>query len=161
AAGRPEYVVLARSGRNPLERQAPAHLTGHELERARRIPHRAENSYPHAFETIAQFFDSPHAPDLLAVHTAPHHTDGYLGPPGCPGVVQARARRSAACAAVRSLGVVGRSPLLFDIAPPSAAPLGLGPPPAGGGPTGEPDASALQRRQDGGPELELLDGSTA
>lgn len=161
AAGRPEYVVLATSGRNPLERQATDHLTGHELERARRFPHRAENSYPHAFESIAQFFDSPHAPDLLAVHTAAHHTDGHLGQHGSPGVVQARAPFLAAGAGVRSLGVVDRSTRVVDIAPTIAALLGLEPHPAGVGPTGEPDASALLRRQDGEPELELLDGSTA
>ena len=55
---------------------------------------RADNQYPHAFDHIAQLFDSPATPDLCVIHSARHNWEdqgGHLGEHGSLGVVQARA----------------------------------------------------------------------
>ena len=158
--GRYEYRVVAGEGRDPLAVQDPAALVGLGLEQQGH-PDRTANSYPHAFDSIAQFFDGEHAPDLLALHTAAHRTDGHLGQHGSLGVVQGRAPLLAAGAGIRRLGTVDRSARIVDIAPTIAATLGFAPHPSGVGPTGAPRADALLARQDGDPLLELLDGTTA
>jgi phosphonoacetate hydrolase len=158
---RPLYAVARVEGRDPLGVLSPDHLVGHAEERRARFPGRADNAYPHAHDSIAQCFDAAHAPDLVALHTAAHHTDGHLGQHGSLGVVQARAPFLAAGAGVRSLGMVDRSTRVVDVAPTVAALLGVAPHPAGVGPTGRPRPDALLRRQDGDPEAALLDGSTA
>ncbi len=159
--GMPEYRVLSVSGRNPVEHQDAAHLSGHAIERERAHPDRTDNAYPHAYDSVAQFFDSPAAPDLIAAHTAAHFTDGHLGQHGSLGVVQARAPFIASGAGVRPLGIVDRSTRVVNVAPTIAALLGLDVHPDGIGPTGERRADALLRRQDGDPERDVLDGSTA
>src|SRR5690606_30749824 len=50
---------------------------------------------------------------------------------------------------------------VVDIAPTIAALLGFEPHPSGIGPTGRPRLDALLRRQDGDPELAVLDGTRA
>lgn len=155
------YRVTATQGRDPLAVQRVDHLSGHSHERKRRFPDRTANSYPHAFDSIAQFFDGAHAPDLVATHTAAHHTDGHLGQHGSLGVVQARAPFIAAGAGVRSLGIVDASTRLVDVAPTVAALLGVAPHPEGVGPTGARRPEALLRRQDGDPEVAVLDGTVA
>ena len=157
----PRYSVERIEGRDPLAVQSTGHLVGHAEERGARFPDRTQNAYPHAHDSIAQFFDAPNAPDLVALHTAAHHTDGHLGQHGSLGVVQARAPFLAAGAGVRSLGMVDRSTRVVDVAPTVAALLGVTPHPEGIGPTGERRDDALLRRQDGRPEVELLDGSVA
>jgi len=158
---RPEYLVRSVSGRNPVEEQDPARLTGHDLEREQLHPGRTDTAYPHAYDSVAQFFDSPSAPDLLATHTAAHFTDGHLGQHGSLGVVQARAPFIAAGAGVRRLGEVDRSTRVVNVAPTIAALLGIQTHPEGVGPTGRRRGDALLRRQDGDPESFVLDGSTA
>jgi phosphonoacetate hydrolase len=158
---RPRYAVAGVEGRNPLGVLSPDHLAGHAEERRARFPDRTVNAYPHAHDSIAQFFDAPHAPDLVALHTAAHHTDGHLGQHGSLGVVQARAPFLAAGAGVRSLGMVDRAARVVDVAPTVAALLGVAPHPEGVGPTGRPRPDALLRRQDGDPETALLDGTVA
>jgi len=72
------FEVLEVVGRNPLERQdaavlstlaeeqAAARASGFEAEDpARRFVRAEHQSYPFAYERVAQLFDSPHAPDLL------------------------------------------------------------------------------------------------
>ena len=100
------------------------------------IPHpiRHDNSYPHAFEHLAQLFDHPSAPDLVVLHTAAHYwgdQGGHLGEHGSLGVVQARAPFIAAGAGVEPLGMVDGSCRLVDVAPTILALLGCRPPPGG------------------------------
>lgn len=159
--GRYEYEVVDVVGRDPLAIADPAHLVGHDRERERRHPERTDNAYPHAHDSIAQFFDAPHAPDLLATHTAAHTTEDHLGQHGSLGVVQARAPFIAAGAGVRALGTVPRSTRVVHVAPTVAALLRIEPHPDGIGPTGEARPDALLARQDGDPEHEVLDGTFA
>lgn len=159
--GRYRYEVLEVDGRDPLADQSTDHLVGHGTERSGRHPDRTENAYPHAYDSIAQFFDAPHAPDLLATHTAAHMTDGHLGQHGSLGTVQARAPFIAAGAGVRSLGRIDLSTRVVDVAPTLAALLHLDPHPDGRGPTGERRSDALLARQDGEPLEQVLDGRRA
>ena len=158
--GRYRYQVVATQGRDPLATQDPGAQSGLDVERQGH-PDRTTNSFPHAFDSIAQFFDGEHAPDLLALHTAAHRTDGNLGQHGSLGVVQGRAPFVAAGAGIRPLGVIDRSARVVDIAPTVAATLGFAPHPDGIGSTGAPRADALLARQDGDPLVELLDGTAA
>ncbi len=160
-AGRYVYDVVDTDGRDPLAEQSTDHLSSHHHERAARYPDRARNAYPHAFDSIAQFFDAPHRPDLVATHTARHTSDGNLGQHGSLGAVQARAPFILAGAGTRALGVIDRSTRIVDVAPTVAALLGLDPHPDGLGPTGERRHDALLARQDGDPVVEVLDGSVA
>ena len=158
--GRYRYDVVAIQGRDPLAEQDPAALVGLDLERQGH-PDRTANSFPYAFDSIAQFFDGEHAPDLVALHTAAHRVDGNLGQHGSLGVIQGRAPFVAAGAGIRPLGLIDRSARVVDIAPTVAATLGFAPHPSGVGPTGAPRADALLARQDGDPLVDLLDGTTA
>jgi predicted AlkP superfamily pyrophosphatase or phosphodiesterase len=155
------YEVLEVSGRNPLADQTSDRFVGHLAERDAVFPTRVQNSYPHAFDSIAQFFDSDVSPDLLVTHTAAHHVDGYLGQHGSLGAVQARAPFLASGAGIKALGTIERSTRVVNIAPTIAALMGLDEHPAGRSATGEPTDDALLERQDGTPELEILDGTEA
>ncbi len=156
-----EYVDTTVTGRHPLDDDAADRFIGHEVEREQRFPTRTENAYPHARDSIAQFFDAEHSPDLVATHTASHFVDGHLGQHGSLGVVQARAPFIAAGAGVRSDGIVDRSTRTINVAPTVAALLGLEAHPNGVGPTGRHRADAYLRRQDGGVETSVLTGDRA
>ncbi len=155
------YRRVDGGGVDPLADQASDRFLGHNVERATRYPSRTENSYPYAFDSIAQFFDSPHAPDLIALHAAAHTVDGHLGQHGSLGAVQARAPFIASGAGVRPLGTIEGSTRVVNVAPTVAALLGVDPHPRGTGPTGARRAGALLARQDGDVESQILDGSTA
>ena len=155
------YDVATTTGRDPLADHSTDRFIGHEAERAAAYPNRTDNAYPHAFDSIAQFFDSPLAPDLVATHAAAHHTDAHLGQHGSLGAVQARAPFIAAGAGIRSAGMLDRSTRVVNIAPTVAALLGVDEHPDGVGPTGERRPGALLRRQDGDVEHRILDGRTA
>lgn len=118
------FETLGVEGRNPLARQDPAAFSPLEAERARPHPHRTENSYPFAFEQVAQLFDSPAAPDLCVIHTAAHNWEdqgGHLGEHGSIGVVQARAPFLLGGKGVRPDGFVDTAARLVDVAPTVAA----------------------------------------
>ncbi|MGO9195674.1 MAG: alkaline phosphatase family protein [Acidimicrobiales bacterium] len=120
------------SGRSPIERQDPAHLGSLEAERSAPHPRRRDNSYPHAFDHVAQLFDHPSAPDLVVQHSSAHFwgdQGGHLGEHGSLGVVQARAPFIAAGAGVRPAGLVEDSCRLVDVAPTILELLGCPPPP--------------------------------
>lgn len=161
ADGTYRYEVIGVEGRDPLADQADDRFVGHEDERRERFPSRTANAYPYAFDSIAQFFDAEHAPDLVATHTAAHHVGGHHGQHGSLAAVQARAPFIAAGAGVRPLGRVDRSARSVNVAPTVAALLGVDSHPSGVGPTGERRADALLARQDGDPETAILDGSVA
>lgn len=156
-----DYEVRSTSGRDPLASQQTDRFLGHDVERSTRFPSRGDNAYPYAFESIAQFFDSPRAPDLLVTHTAAHRIDGYLGNHGSLGTVQARAPFLASGAGIRFLGTLDRSTRVVNVAPTIAALMGLDEADGGRGALGKPTEGVFLARQDGAPEWEILDGSTA
>jgi predicted AlkP superfamily pyrophosphatase or phosphodiesterase len=128
AAG--DYERLAVNGRDPLADQSTARFTDLADERAHTHPHRTENAYPHAFDQIAQLFDSPAAPDLCVVHSAAHNWEdqgGHLGEHGSLGIVQARAPFVLGGKGVRNLGVVPKAARMIDVAPTITALLGCAP----------------------------------
>lgn len=108
------------AGTAPLARQDPTHFGTLADERASLHPSAQDNSYPHAFEHIAQVFDHVSAPDLVVQHTASHHwgeRGGHLGEHGSIDVVQARAPFIAAGAGIERLGITDASCRLIDVAP--------------------------------------------
>ncbi len=155
------YTVTSTTGRDPLALQTTDTFLGHATERTSRFPHRTTNAYPHAHDSIAQFFDSPHAPELVVLHTSSHHFDHHLGQHGSLGVVQARAPFLAAGAGIVTEGRVDRSTRIVNVAPTIAAVLGLDPHPAGIGPDGTRRPGALLARQDGDVEADLHPGARA
>ena len=127
----PDFEVHAVHGENPIERQEPAHLSGLASERSLPHPSRRDNSYPHAYEQLAQLFDHPSAPDLMVQHSAAHYwgdQGGHLGEHGSMGVVQARAPFVAAGAGIGPKGMVDASCRLVDVAPTVLELLGCGAP---------------------------------
>ena len=137
-----EFAVERLFGVNPLARQDPSHFGSLDAERAGVHPTRRTNSYPFAYEHLAQLFEHPSSPDLYVQHAAAHHwgeRGGHLGEHGSLGVVQARAPFICAGAGVASLGSVARSARLIDLAPTALQLLGAAPLPSG----------TLLARQDG------------
>ncbi len=155
------HDVREVTGRNPLSDQSTDRFIGLEVERTSPFPDRRANAYPHAYESIAQFFDGEHAPDLLATHTAAHFVDGYRGQHGSLGAVQARAPFLASGAGIKGLGTIAEATRIVNIAPTIATVLGLEPDSGNVGATGDTDDDALLLRQDGRPERGILDGTTA
>ncbi len=142
------------SGENPVARQDPRYLGSLAEERSTPHPDRRDNSYPNAYEHLAQLFDHPSAPDLVVLHSAAHFwgdQGGHLGEHGSLGIVQARAPFIAAGAGIRSLGQIEANCRLIDVAPTMLELLGCAAPP--GGP---PDARLIQ--QDGVILDDLLTG---
>ena len=119
--------VFETSGRNPLGDQSTDRFSGLASELESLQPGRATNSYPFAYEQVAQLFDHPAAPDLCVIHSAAHNwadQGGHLGEHGSIDVVQARAPFIIAGAGVRSLGVLDRACKLVDVAPTVLALMG-------------------------------------
>ena len=69
------FDIDAVEGRDPLADQDPTRFTPLDAEMAVRYPDRRANSYPFAWEHVAQVFDHPCAPDLCVVHTAAHRQE--------------------------------------------------------------------------------------
>ncbi|CCM61902.1 MULTISPECIES: alkaline phosphatase family protein [Candidatus Microthrix] len=156
--GRWSYQVVEVSGDNPLADQATDRFLGLDAEKRHRFHTRDKNAYPHAFDSIAQFFDGAHAPDLLATHTGAHSSDANIGQHGSLGAVQGRAPLILSGCGFPALGTVDRATRMVNVAPTLAALLGVEPHPAGVGPTGRGRADALLARQDGDAEADLLTG---
>ena len=169
------FEVVAVEGRDPLADQDPARFSPLAAELAERPANRRRNSYPDAFERIAQVFDHPCAPDLCVLHTAGHRPSDHRGEHGSLGVVQSRAPFIASGAGVRRQGLVAGYCRLVDVAPTVLTLLGVEPGP-GVGPTGEVVDGLVLARQDGaavagvlepgGPAAEhvvvvLMDGANA
>jgi uncharacterized protein with GYD domain len=153
------FVEERTDGRNPLGDQATDRFSPLAEERATPYPSRTENAYPFAYEQVAQLFDDPTAPDLVAVHTSAHNWEdhgGHRGEHGSIGVVQARAPFVLAGAGVRALGWVPRSCRLVDVAPTVLRLLGVGPR-GGVGLDGERRDDAVLARQDGEALTDLVD----
>jgi hypothetical protein len=144
------YERIAVEGRDPLADQSTERVAPLAAERAALHPHRSENSYPFAFDTVAQLFDHPAAPDLCVIHSASHNWEdqgGHLGEHGSPGVVQARAPFVIAGKGVRADGLVPKAARLVDVAPTVTHLLGCAP---------GADGSCVAG-QDGEARLDVLD----
>ena len=150
------YHVVASAGRDPLADQGAGRFAPLSAELASQQPSRSENSYPSAFERIAQVFDHPCAPDLCVLHTAAHRPSSHRGEHGSLGVVQSRAPLIVWGAGIRQMGLVDRHCRLVDIAPTVLAMLGVRGA-QGVGPTGDVRPDMLTARQDGSPLLDLMD----
>jgi hypothetical protein len=124
------FEVLETAGSNPIGEQATDRFTPLAEERANPNPHRRENSYPFAYEQVAQLFDHPAAPDLCVIHSADHNWEdhgGHRGEHGSLGLVQARAPFVVAGKGVRNDGLVPRAARLVDVAPTVLELLGVAP----------------------------------
>lgn len=152
--GRPAYELESSSGLDPVGRQDVTWVASLADELAAPHPTRRDNSYPHAFDHLAQLFDHPSAPDLVVLHTPAHYwgdQGGHLGEHGSLSVVQARAPFVAAGAGIAAAGLVERSCRLVDVAPTMLELLGA--PTLEGGRSGRRLA-----RQDGEVLEDLLEG---
>ena len=136
------------SPRNPLADQDPARFSPLAEEIANLRPDRRDNSYPYAYEHIAQVFDHPCAPDLCVLHTSSHKCEDHRGEHGSLDVIQARAPFVISGAGVRHAGLVDRHCRLVDVAPTVLALLGFSPG-EGIGPSGAVRDDAYLSRQDG------------
>ncbi len=143
--------VAAEGGENPIADQATDRFLGLAAEQAARFPSPAENAYPYAGDQIAQLFDHPAAPDLVAVRTPAFHVNENLGEHGSLGAVQARAGFVASGAGIVGEGIVDRHLRAVDVAPTVAAVLGCE---AG-------DDGRLLSGQDGDVDQRLLTGEIA
>lgn len=143
------YEVVDTTGEDPLANRSTARFGTVAEEMATPHPGPDVNSFPHAYDQIAQFFDAPHAPDLMVQHTPGHHFGGAVGQHGSLGIVQARAPFVLAGAGVAATGRPDRSARMIDVAPTFLRLLGGAIHPSGVGPTGRPRRDALLARQDG------------
>jgi hypothetical protein len=158
------FDVDAVEGRDPLADQDPTRFSPLAAEVAVRYPDRRANSYPYAWEHVAQVFDHPCAPDLCVLHTAAHHQEDHRGEHGSLGVVQARAPFILAGCGVRPLGMVDRHCRLIDVAPTLLALLGIEPGtgvrPGPSGAAGAARTDAYLARQDGDALVDLIDAAS-
>src|SRR5262245_6106031 len=126
--GRPEFAVVEQIGANPIADQrhdavascadelAAAAASGHPTEDVNRaLIEPSQVTYPHAYERIAQLFDSPYAPDLI-ISPKCYAFGRQLGQHGALDVVQSRAPLAFAGPGIRP-GLYDGAPRHIDIAP--------------------------------------------
>lgn len=158
-SGRLHFQVAEVLGENPVAQQDPLALNSVELEAAaavasgfngadpeRRFIAPERQTYPFAYERIAQLFDSPNAPDI-AVSPRDWCSGSQPGTHGALHVRQARAPLWFSGCGVRA----GHHPIAaraVDIAPTCLAALGF-PQIEGAGPAGVPSTEVYLARQDG------------
>lgn len=151
------FELLNSTGRDPLANQNPDWLTPLSDEIANLQPPREKNSYPLAYERIAQVWDHPCAPDLCVLHTSAHRSSAHRGEHGSLDAVQSRAPFIASGVGIKAQGVVEGHCRIVDVAPTVLALLGIEPGP-GIGADGEPSKHCYLGRTDGRPLTELFDG---
>ena len=161
------FEVIEAVGENPVERQDELALNSLAAEReaaaasgfsaddpARRFIAPEHQTYPFAYERIAQLFDSPNAPDI-----AVSPRDWCAGTsPGTHGALHVRQARAPLWFSGPGLRT-GRHDLAarsVDIAPTCLHLLGF-PTIDGVGPAGEPSSDVYLARQDGRPLTEIVD----
>jgi len=128
ADGAPRFEIVEQIGENPIAAQSHAAVAtcGEELAAARASEHPTEDvnrafiepsqlTYPHAYERIAQLFDSPYAPDI-AVSPKCYAYGLQPGQHGALDVVQSRAPLAFAGPGIRP-GLYETAPRHVDIAP--------------------------------------------
>ena len=128
ANGRPQFTVIEQIGDNPIADQRHTLLAtcAEELHAAAASGHPTEDvngafiepsqvSYPHAYERVAQLFDSPYAPDLI-ISPKCYAFGRQAGQHGALDVVQSRAPLAFAGPGIRP-GNYDDAPRHIDIAP--------------------------------------------
>lgn len=151
-----ECRVESVSGVDPIGAQHEDRFLGVDQELSAGFPDPEDNSFPHAYEQVVQFFDGDHAPDLVVQHHPAHSYGGNIGQHGSLSVTQARAPFLASGPGVLLEGIANRSLRMVDVAPTICHLLGLDPV------AGSPGAAATHlRRQDGAAEIELFAHSGA
>ncbi|MCG8591971.1 MAG: hypothetical protein MJE66_21965, partial [Proteobacteria bacterium] len=130
-----EFEVIEVQGENPLENQsdhalrtveeeaAAAVASGFDAAAERRFVRAEHQSYPRAYERVAQLFDSPNAPDLV-ISPNDWAQGSDPGQHGALHVRQARAPLWFAGAGV-ARGVLDRAARAVDIAPTALSLLGF------------------------------------
>jgi hypothetical protein len=162
-----EYEVIETIGENPIAAQDPHAVStvDEELEAARSSgfptddPNQAfiepdHLTYPHAYERIAQLFDSPNAPDLV-LNPKCYAFGRQMGQHGSLDVVQSRAPLIFSGPGARP-GVTDAAARHIDIAPTIARLMGF-PLIEGRDATGQRSSQVYFRRQDGRVLEEVLD----
>jgi hypothetical protein len=165
--GRLHFQVLEVLGQNPVAQQDPLALNSVELEAraaqasgfdasepSRRFIAPEQQSYPFAYERIAQLFDSPNAPDI-AVSPRDWCSGSQPGTHGALHVRQSRAPLWFSGRGVRA-GHHPAAARAVDIAPTCLAAMGF-PRTEGVGPAGVPSADVYLARQDGSVLHDVVD----
>src|SRR5580692_4549576 len=123
----PRFTTEDTDGRDPVADQDPLRFSPLVEELSHPNPDRRHNSYPYAYEHIAQVFDHPCAPDLCVMHTSAHQSEDHRGEHGSLGIIQSRAPFVISGAGVQHLGMVDRHCRLIDVAPTILSLLGVVP----------------------------------
>ena len=165
--GRLHFEVVEVLGENPVARQDPLALNSVELEEraadasgfdgadpTRRFIAPEHQTYPFAYERIAQLFDSPNAPDI-AVSPRDWCSGSQPGTHGALHVRQARAPLWFSGRGVRA-GHHAAAARAVDIAPTCLAAMGF-PRVEGVGPGGQPSGDVYLARQDGSVLHDVVD----
>ena len=141
-------TIVRVDGEDPLADDDHTRFLGVGAELAGETPDPAAEARPHAYDEVAQFFDSPHAPALAVVHAAAHRYHGNIGEHGSLGTVQRRAPLLLAGPGVRADGWIPGHARTVDVAPTVAALAGVAPR-RGVGRHGDEGDDLLLARQDG------------
>ncbi len=123
--GHDGFSVTATCGQSPLADQSTDQRCCVADEQADPWAALGQHATPYAFESTAQFFDSPHSPDLVVLNHPAHRFHGNAGEHGSLAVTQARAPFIAAGAGIIQRGIVNEHLRVVDVAPTIAALLGL------------------------------------
>lgn len=148
--------VLADAGENPLSDERTDQRTTIAAETEEPWARLGAHATPLAMASIAQYFDSRHAPDLVVLHAPTHRFHGNVGEHGSLGTSQARAPFIAAGPGVVARGIVDDHIRTVDIAPTVAALLDLTPIDGVDG-LGRPRSGVRLRVQDGDECTDILD----
>jgi len=116
--------VLAASGEHPLSDERTDQRTAVDDETGEPWALLGDHATPLAMASVAQYFDSVHAPDLVVLHAPTHRFHGNVGEHGSLATTQARAPFIAAGPGVVARGIVDEHLRTVDIAPTVAALLG-------------------------------------
>ena len=148
--------VLTTTDVNPLANEAFDHRTTVADELHDPWAPLGDHATPYAMDSVAQYFDSPHAPDLTILHAPTHRFHGNAGEHGSLAAIQARAPFVAAGPGIVARGVIDEHLRAVDVAPTLAALLGCAPVDGHDG-LGNPRAGVRLKIQDGDERRELLD----
>ncbi len=150
------FETIGAGGDNPLRNDRTDELVDVESEDTDLRARLGHHATPYAQESIAQYFDSPHAPDLTILHAPTHRFHGNAGEHGSLTAVQARAPFIAAGAGVVARGVLADHLRAVDVAPTLGALMGL-PEIDGHDGLGTARSGLRLKVQDGNERSELLD----
>jgi len=113
--------VLGESGEHPLVDERCDQRTSVEVEVDDPWARLGDHPSPLAMQSVAQYFDCAHAPDLVLLHAPTHRFHGNVGEHGSLTTTQARAPFIAAGPGVIARGIVDDHIRTVDIAPTLAA----------------------------------------